>query len=70
VLDFLCYFLVSRQESRGKKILAEAKMECSFILTPPCRPPLSLKRRGAGGEDRKDEGPGVRIERRGEGGEV
>ncbi|GEM_PF-1927400 len=50
VLDFLCYFLVSRQESRGKKMLAETKMACSFILTPACRPPLSLERRGAGGE--------------------
>jgi len=50
VLDFLCYFLVSRQESRGKKILAEAMMECRLILTPPLWAPLSLERRGAGGE--------------------
>jgi len=53
VLDFLCYFLVSRQESRRKEIVAETKMDCSFILTPPCRPPLSLERRGAGGEDKR-----------------
>ncbi|MEJ5265338.1 MAG: hypothetical protein WHT29_08500, partial [Bacteroidales bacterium] len=58
VLDFLCYFLVSRQESRGKEIVAETMMACSFILTPPYRPPLSFVRRGAEGEDRKERGWG------------
>jgi len=31
------------------------------ILTPPYRAPLSLQRRGEGGEDEK--GPGVRMKR-------
>jgi len=41
-----------------------------IILTPSYRPPLSLERRGEGGEDRKDEGPGVRIERTATGFEI
>jgi len=48
VLDFLCYFLVSRQESRRKKILAETMMTCSFILTPPFGHPSLLKGEGMG----------------------
>jgi len=64
VLDFLCYFLVSRQESRGKKIVAEAMMESSFILTPPWRAPLSLERRGDGGEVQKGQRQGVKLKSR------
>jgi len=34
VLDFLCYFLVSRQESRRKKIFAEDEDGLQLHLTP------------------------------------
>jgi len=39
VLDFLCYFLVSRQESRRKKTFVEDENGLQVNLTPFCRPP-------------------------------